>query len=115
MGINMQEPKQWSLRKRLYNVKSIWQICQATYSRKDNLLRHLKKLHSENIATRMPTKKVKRSKPGLLESMIFNTPFTMIASGATMTGKTEWVKRLLTHKENMMIPVPKKVLFCYKH
>ena len=34
---------------------------------------------------------------------------------AAMSGKTEWVKRLLAHKENMMIPVPKKVLFCYKY
>ena len=32
-----------------------------------------------------------------------------------MCGKTEWIKRLLPHKENMMIPVPKKVLFCYKY
>ena len=32
-----------------------------------------------------------------------------------MSGKTEWVKRLLTHKENMVIPVPRKVLFCYKY
>ena len=90
-------------------------ICQATYSRKDNLLRHLKKFHSENIATRIPTKKVKKSEPCLSESITFITPFTMIVSGVTMSGKTEWVKRLLAHKENMMIPVPKKVLFCCKY
>ena len=69
-------------------------ICQAAYSRKDNLSRHLKKFHSENIATRMPTKKVKKSKACLSELMIFSTPFTMIVSGATIFGKTEWVKRL---------------------
>ena len=39
----------------------------------------------------------------------------MIVSGATMSGKTERVKRLQGHKETMMIPVPKKVLFCYKY
>ena len=32
-----------------------------------------------------------------------------------MSGKTEWVKKLLAHKENMMILVPKKILFCYKY
>ena len=32
-----------------------------------------------------------------------------------MSGKTEWVKRLLAHKENMMIPELKKVLFRYKY
>ena len=54
----------------------------------------------------MSANKVKKSKS---ESMVFNTPFTMIVSGATMSGMTEWVKRLLARKENMMVPVPKKV------
>ena len=39
----------------------------------------------------------------------------MIVSEATMSGKTEWAKRFRAHKENVMIPVPKKVLFCYKY
>ena len=100
------EPK-----KKTYNV----QFCQAAYSRKDNLLRHPKKFHSKNTAAKMPTKKVKKSKSYLSESMAFNTPFTMTVSGATMSGKTERVKRLLAHKEKKMIPVPTKVLFCYKY
>ena len=74
-------------------------ICQAAYSRKDNSLRHLKKFYSENIAARMPTEKVKKYSSCLLESMVFNTPFTMIVSGATMSGKTECVTRLLHIKK----------------
>ena len=85
--------------------------CQAAYSKKDSLLRHLKKFHNENITTRMPTKKSKKSKSCLSKLMVFKTPFTVIVSRAAMSGKTEWVKRLLAHKENMMGPVPKKVLF----
>ena len=87
-------------------------ICQAAYSRKDNLLRLLKKFHSENIAARMPTKKVKNPNLVCQSRRYLNTSFTMIVSGATMSGKTEWLKGLLAPKENMMIPVPKKVLFC---
>ena len=90
-------------------------IYPKTYSRKDNLLRHLKKYHTESTASRMPPKKAKKSKPCPSESMVFYTPFTMIVSGATMSDKTEWVKRLLKHKDNMMSPVPKKVLFCCKY
>ena len=32
-----------------------------------------------------------------------------------MSGKTEWVKRLLEHKDNMMSPIQKKVLFSYNY
>ena len=38
-------------------------FCQNTFSRKDNLLRHLKMYHNESIPSRMPPKKAKRSKP----------------------------------------------------
>ena len=32
-----------------------------------------------------------------------------------MSGKIEWVKRLLKRKDNVMSPIPKQVLFCYKY
>ena len=38
-----------------------------TYSRKDNLLRHYKKYHTESIASRIPPKKAKKSKPAKIE------------------------------------------------
>ena len=63
----------------------------------------------------MPSKEAKRSKPYPSESMVFYASFTMIVSGATMSGKTEWVKRLLEHKDNMMSPIQKKVLFSYNY
>ena len=73
------------------------------------------KYHTESIPSGMPPKKAKRSKPCPSELMVFYSPFTMIVSGAIMFGKTEWVKRLLKHKDNMMSPVPNKVLVCYKY
>ena len=50
-------PKIMELKKRSLQCP----ICHATYIRKDNLLRHSKKIHSENIAARMPTKEDKKS------------------------------------------------------
>ena len=84
-------------------------FCQNTFSRKDNLQKHLKNYHNESIPSRMPPKKAKRSKPCPSESMALHTPLTVIVSGATMSGKTEWVTRLLKHKDNMMSPIPKKI------
>ena len=34
-------------------------------------------------------------------------------SGATCSGKTSWVFRLLRHKDDMFINPPEKVLYCY--
>ena len=40
-------------------------------------------------------------------------PCTAILSGATMSGKTVFVRRLLTNADVMFDPVPVKVLYCY--
>ena len=63
----------------------------------------------------MPPKKAQKHEPCPSESMVFYTPFTMIVSGTTVSGKAEWVNRLLKHKDNMMSPLPNKVLYCYKY
>ena len=34
-------------------------------------------------------------------------------TGATLSGKTRWVLRLLRHKDEMFISPPEKVLYCY--
>ena len=34
-------------------------------------------------------------------------------TGATLSGKTSWVFRLLRHKDEMFISPPEKVLYCY--
>ena len=40
-------------------------------------------------------------------------PFTCVVSGSTGCGKTEFVFRLLDNLKDMIVPNPKKVLYCY--
>ena len=86
-------------------------MCMKFFSRPFNLLRHMRKMHNESEQT----PKMKMEKNGQCQNMTFKTPFTMIVSGATMSGKTSWVKTLLKHKESMISPVPTQILFCYKY
>ena len=44
---------------------------------------------------------------------MFNSPFTLILSGATGSGKTQWLMRLLSHRDVLIDPPPAKVLYCY--
>lgn len=44
---------------------------------------------------------------------MFQSPFTLILSGATGSGKTQWLLRFLDHYKEMMDPPPAKILYCY--
>ena len=43
----------------------------------------------------------------------FAHPFTCVVSGPTGSGKTEFVAKLIENISDMMVPVPKKILWCY--
>ena len=38
----------------------------------------------------------------------------MLVSGPTMCGKTQWVKKLIDHREDMIHPPPEKVIYSYQ-
>jgi len=40
-------------------------------------------------------------------------PFTCLVAGPTGCGKSVFVSRLIQHMQNMMYPVPEKVMWCY--
>lgn len=40
-------------------------------------------------------------------------PFTMIVAGPTGCGKTEWIKRLITNKNNIIYPIPNDIFYFY--
>ena len=40
-------------------------------------------------------------------------PFTCMVAGPTGCGKTEWVKRFITHLQDMVAPVPTKIIWSY--
>src|SRR5258708_7470089 len=44
---------------------------------------------------------------------IFKHPFTLIISGATGSGKTEWLMRLLRSTQELIDPSPAHVIYCY--
>ena len=44
---------------------------------------------------------------------MFKSPFTLILSGSTGSGKTEWLMRFLKNVSVMVEPPPRKILYCY--
>jgi len=44
---------------------------------------------------------------------MFNSPFTLICVGATSSGKSQWVKKLIENRIDMIDPPPAHVLYCY--
>ena len=47
-----------------------------------------------------------------LPDYTFITPTTMIISGATGSGKTTWLKKLLSHPD-MFSTKPDRIIYCY--
>ena len=45
--------------------------------------------------------------------MLFKSPFTCIVVGATSSGKSHWVKRLLENRMSLIDPSPAEVLYCF--
>ncbi len=48
------------------------------------------------------------------QDFTFKTPFTMIISGATSSGKTTWIRKLLNMKDQYIIPNVHRIVYCYK-
>ena len=43
----------------------------------------------------------------------FKHPFTCIVGGPTKAGKTVFVKKLVQHASDMIVPVPERIIWCY--
>ena len=48
-----------------------------------------------------------------MSEFIFKAPFTCIVSGASGSGKTTFVERILSNRDFQINPSPSKVLYCY--
>ena len=44
---------------------------------------------------------------------MFQHPFNLIVSGASGSGKTEWVLKFLKHSDALIEPPPRKILYCF--
>ena len=112
-------------------------LCQKSLSRKDNLNRHIKLIHSS--VHHHPVAKMRRSNnaaesvvpdhsyflspipPSQLEipptcdkhALPWKHPFTCLIAGPTGSGKTSFVKRFLANISEMVTPVPDKITWYY--
>ena len=48
-----------------------------------------------------------------MKNMKFHTPTSISISGTTGAGKTQWLMKLLIHKQDLFSTVPEKILYCY--
>ena len=120
-------------------------VCGQRYAWKQSLNRHLKEIHKLNSKynsfapenyTHLNSEKGNTPilPPGipdvefrkLLENgsveednsktrFVFKHPFSMIVSGPTRSGKTQWVTRLLLDKGKRIQPTPNSIFYCYTH
>ena len=49
-----------------------------------------------------------------LHAFVFKHEFTMVVAGPSRSGKTEFVKALVPHKDRVIHPPPTKVVWCYR-
>jgi hypothetical protein len=45
--------------------------------------------------------------------VVFKSPFTCLVSGATSSGKTEWVHRMIEARNILIEPAVHRILYCY--
>ena len=91
--------------------------CGKSFSRSDNLKRHIKNVH-EKMSPEMP---VHHPKPMhhqdgscitvALPKLIH--PFTCLVAGPTGSGKTSFLKKLLELKHEKIYQCPQRIVWCY--
>ena len=77
-------------------------ICNQSYSRRDALQRHERNVHGSGKYT-------DQSQP--LKEMTFRHPFSMMITGPSGLGKTEWTRKLLL--SSLVQPPPERILWCF--
>ncbi|VDH90151.1 Hypothetical predicted protein [Mytilus galloprovincialis] len=93
--------------------------CSVSFSRKDNLQRHMKNSHEKNQPFTDEDEYTKTDIPSSLilprdNTVILGHPFTMMLAGPTGSGKTFWMKMLLERAKCMIKPTPERIIWCYK-
>ena len=77
-------------------------ICNQSFSRRDAMRRHVRNVHDS-------VKDTDPSQP--LTNMTFQHPFSMMVTGPSQSGKTEWTRKLLL--SSLIQPFPQRILWCF--
>ena len=93
----------------------VCQTCGKTYSRSDNLKRHVKSVHRQQALPQSPLhgSQHPQSYEGLTALNALQHPFTCMVSGPTGSGKTKWVEQVLMDAQQMISPPPDRIIWCY--
>ena len=82
--------------------------CETSFSRKDNLQRHMNRKHSNsNFAPVIPMSQERCQRFQLVH------PFTCMVAGMTGSGKTVWVQSLLQQAQTVIDQPPERIIWCY--
>ena len=80
-------------------------VCEKSFSRKDNMQRHVMSKHSNAGLTRFQTLPMFSQK---CQRFRFEHPFT-----SKIAGKTAWVRSLLQQASETIYPPPERTVWCY--
>ena len=82
--------------------------CETSFSRKDNLQRHMNRKHTNsNFAPVIPMSQERCQRFQLVH------PFTCMVAGMTGSGKTVWVQSLLQQAQTVIDQPPERIIWCY--
>ena len=80
-------------------------ICNQSFSRRDALRRHIRNVH-DSVKDTDPSQPLNN-----LTTMAFQNPFSMMVTGPSQSGKTEWTSKLLLSP--LIQPPPECILWCF--
>ena len=85
-------------------------VCEKSFSRKDNMQRHVMSKHRNAGLTPFQTVPIFSQK---CQRFRFEHPFTSMIAGMTGSGKTAWVRSLLQQASETIYPAPERIVGCY--
>ena len=86
--------------------------CQKTFTRDDNLKRHIKSQHGGGNKKHCDSIQ-KSAIDSQLSQLALQHPFTMMVAACTGGGKTWFVKNLLENRQQWISPTPQRIIWIY--
>ena len=80
-------------------------ICNQSFSRRDAMRRHVHNVH-DSVKDTDPLQPLNN-----MTNMTFQHPFSMMVTGPSQSGKTEWMRKLLL--SSLIQPPPERILWCF--